>query len=335
MRERVEWIDTYRGILILFVVLNHQSLFYGATINDALSAIRMPAFFLISGFLLSDRYSDIKEFSYRRFRQLLVPYFIFFTLNWLFWAVALSPKDASIFDPLLSMLYGCVNTPGGEQNINAGPLWFITALFVAEIYMFFIKSFFKSSKKILFVTVILAFIGYLTSVLFSFRLPWNMEVALTALLFYALGYIIKKENFLAILPDNRVYLLTIVIVGLLIALPLSLSSMPNYATNNLGSNPIYTYISAIFGSISLIGIAKLINRNRLLEALGRNTYIILAFHLSALYLLHGVFKRVVTDFDATMNSDIWGVVYFIVSLLLVIPIIYIVNRFMPSILYRS
>ena len=334
MRKRIEWIDTYRGILIILVVLNHQSLQH-SVINDSLIAVRMPAFFFISGLLLSDRYTDLKYFALRRFRQLIVPYFLFFLANWLFWAVALIPENTDIITPLKSMLLGCVNTEGGKQNINAAPLWFITTLFMAEMYMFFVKNIFKTTKKILIVISIFAFIGYLTSKFLPFRMPWNAEIALTALFFYGLGYITKRENLISYFDtDEKRYIIILFFVSLFGAVILSLESMPVYDLNYLGSYAIFTYVSALFGILAMISLAKLINRNTLLEYLGRNTYIILAFHLSALYFLHGIFKRLGFNFEDMMNSDIWALIYLVSSFLLLIPIIFVINHYLPFILNR-
>ncbi len=333
--KRIEWIDTYRGILILLVVLNHQSLQH-IVINESLSAIRMPAFFFISGLLLSDRYTDLKVFASRRFAQLIVPYFIFFLVNWLFWVVALSSGESDIFAPIKSMFFGCVNTEGGEQNINAAPLWFITTLFMAEIYMFFVKSYLKTTAKILVAITLLAIIGYLSSQFLSFRMPWNMEIALTAVFFYGLGYIVKREKLLDFITDySKLNIVIIFIVSSIVAITLSLKTLPSYDLNFLGSNVVLTYISAIFGILAVISLAKLINKNSILEFLGRNTYIILAFHLSALYFMHGIFKRIGFEFQSTMNSDIWGLIYLISSIVILLPIMYIINRFMPFILGRK
>jgi fucose 4-O-acetylase-like acetyltransferase len=295
----------------------------------------MPAFFFISGLLLSDRYTDLKYFATRRFLQLIVPYFIFFLANWLFWVVALIPENTDIITPLKSMLLGCVNTEGGKQNINAAPLWFITTLFMAEIYMFFVKNILKSTKKILIALFVLAFIGYLSSKFLPFRMPWNMEIALTALFFYGLGYITKRENLLSYLEsDEKIYIVVLFFVTLFGAVILSLESMPVYDLNYLGSYTIFTYMSALFGILAMLALAKLINRNRVLEFLGRNTYIILAFHLSALYFLHGIFRRLGVDFESTMHSDIWALVYLLSSFLLLLPVIFVINRYLPFVLNR-
>ncbi len=333
--KRIEWIDTYRGILILLVVLNHQSLQH-VIVNESLLAVRMPAFFFISGVLLSDRYTDLKIFATRRFRQLILPYFIFFLANWLFWVIALTNEDTDIITPLKSMLFGCVNTEGGQQNINAAPLWFITTLFMAEIYMFFIKNIFKTTKKILVAIILLAIIGYLSSLFLTFRMPWNMEVALTALFFYGLGYIVKRENLLSFLTvSSKLYSILIFTISLFTAIILSLKSMPVYDLNRLGTNVIFTYLSALFGILAIVSLAKLVNKNKILEFLGRNTYIILAFHLSSLYFMHGIFRRLGFNFENTMYSDLWGFIYLATSIIVLLPIIYFINSFIPFILNKK
>ena len=201
--------------------------------------------------------------------------------------------------------------------------------------MFFVKDIFKTTKNILIALIFLAILGYLSSQFLTFRMPWNMEVALTALFFYGLGYIAKRENILNNLTtNNKLYSISIFIISLSFAVILSLKSIPVYDLNRLGSNVIFTYISALFGILAIISLAKLINKNKFLEFLGKNTYIILAFHLSALYFMQGIFKRVGFNFESMMHSDIWGIIYLISSIILLLHIIYFINKFVPFILNK-
>ncbi len=335
MTQRISWLDTFRGMLILLVVLNHQSIFH-TQINDALSSIRMPAFFFISGFVLSNRYTDFTYFSQRRFRQLIVPYFIFYLLNYIFWAIVLAGPEADIKQPLFEMLFGCVNTPEGSPNMTAGPLWFITTLFMAEIYMFFIKNYFQQSKPIFFVLILSAGFGYALSVFMPFRLPWNMDVAFSAVLFYGLGYLVKKEQLIDRLISKKLTInILIFLVTISIGLVFGFHNNTAYTDNYLGDNILFTYISAFSGVIALMTLAKIINKNIILEFLGQNTYVILAFHLSILYILQGLVKRTgIIDFASTQNSDVWGLFYMVISIIILIPIIFLLDKYAPFILNR-
>lgn len=335
MTQRISWLDTFRGILILFVVLNHQSIFH-TQINDALSSIRMPAFFFISGFVLSNRYTDFTYFSKRRFRQLIVPYFIFYLLNYIFWSIALAGPQTDITQPLFEMLFGCVNNPEGTANMVAGPLWFITTLFMAEIYMFFIKNYFQRSKLIFLVLILSAGFGYALSVFMPFRLPWNMDVAFTAVLFYGLGYLVKKEQLIDRLISKKLTInILIFLATITIALAFGFHNNTSFTDNYLGDNVLFTYVSAFTGIIALMTLAKIINKNIILEFLGKNTYVILAFHLSILYVLQGLVKRTnIVDFASTQNSDLWGLFYMLSSIVILIPIIFILDKFAPFILNR-
>jgi hypothetical protein len=201
--------------------------------------------------------------------------------------------------------------------------------------MFFIKNIFQTTRNILIIITLVAVLGYVISIYIDIRAFWNLDVALTALFFYGLGYIVKKESLLSYLhTDNKTYLFSIFIFSLFGAIALSLESSPSYDLNFLGSNIIFTYISAFLGIIALLTLATLIRKNTVLEFFGRNTYIILAFHLSTLYFMHGIFKRLGVDFESTLHSDLWGFIYMISSILLLLPLIYLINRFTPFILNR-
>ena len=330
---RINWLDTFRGIMIILVVLNHESLAH-PHVNDIFTVSRMPAFFFISGFLLSDRYTEIKSFFTKRFRQLIIPYFIFYFMNYLLWLIIFGGLGQDKISPIISMLNGCVNNASGTANITAGPLWFITTLFVAEIYMFYIKKYFKSTPKILIALSISAILGYMFSQVAEFRLPWNMDIGFTAVVFYGLGYIVKKEKIIhKLFSKNYVLDFLLFIFFLILSGSLSLYSLPEYTLNNLGKNIFATYIGAISGTLALIYLAKMINQNKVIELIGRNTYVILAFHLPVMYVLYSLTHKLFhLDSSIYLNSDLFGLIFLFLALIILLFISFLINKYTPFIL---
>ena len=51
MKERLEYIDTARGILIILVVIGH--IWQAGFVHNFIYSFHMPAFFFISGMLMS------------------------------------------------------------------------------------------------------------------------------------------------------------------------------------------------------------------------------------------------------------------------------------------
>ncbi len=89
--KRLIWADALKGILIVLVVLGHSiqasmMKLEGSFLNDYLwnliYSFHMPAFIAISGFLAFRKNLvgwgrfDWLQFTWRRFRQLMIPYLI-------------------------------------------------------------------------------------------------------------------------------------------------------------------------------------------------------------------------------------------------------------------
>lgn len=86
MSNRLDYIDTAKGIGIIFVVIYHHLL--GAEfITNWISSFHMPLFFMISGYLFAfrDDYSkSIGAFIVRKLKGLIYPFFTlsFIVLLW-------------------------------------------------------------------------------------------------------------------------------------------------------------------------------------------------------------------------------------------------------------
>ena len=80
MKERIEYIDAMRGLVMLLVVMWHAKLYsinlYGTfSLNDVFFLIMMPAFFFISGLVGSGRWKCAKYLA-------VLPPTLFFMILW-------------------------------------------------------------------------------------------------------------------------------------------------------------------------------------------------------------------------------------------------------------
>ena len=65
------------------------------------------------------------------------------------------------------------------------PLWFLTCLFVTELLFYWLaKRYYWQPGKLMVWLTAAGIIGYLYSVYVLFRLFWNADIALTAVVFY-------------------------------------------------------------------------------------------------------------------------------------------------------
>ena len=75
-RERIRWVDIYKAIAIILVVVGHST----ARFNPYIYQFHMAAFFFISGYTTDFKKRNIYETVRDRFRTLLLPFFIVFFL---------------------------------------------------------------------------------------------------------------------------------------------------------------------------------------------------------------------------------------------------------------
>ncbi len=334
-KSRIYWIDSYKGFTMLLIMVGHlQMMFpiYASYWRDAFASMSVPAFFFISGYLFKNKHTSLSVFIGHRVRQLLIPYFIFYIAIFLFWQFLYDATNRdllSVTDQFVTMLMGVAN---GDM-LTATPLWFITALFVVEIYFFFMITYIKRESWLILVLVLSGLLGFMTSQYLPFRVPWNAEVALTAVVYYGAGHLIHKHDLTDLFVTRKSYTSVILIITLIsISIFLSLDNYTLLAKNIL-NNGLLMYISAFSGIFALIMITKIsaVEKSDFLHYVARNSYLILAFHLTLMIVLKIVVLDVmqVTMPTEAVGKTIWGIIYFSIIILLMVPIIEIFNRVFP------
>ncbi len=351
MNKHLDWIDAYKGIVMLMVLFAHivsfssfNGLGYEKFITLPLRCMMVPAFFFISGYLLNEKYTDFSFFFGHRFRQIVVPYFIFFLINYLFWFFVLRdtyPSDFTWFDPFIGMIEGKAErvSPMQFTMITAFPLWFVTTLFIAEIYFFAVKKISKNNLHIIISLVILSLVGFFTSYLLNkvgIRPWWNVDVAITATVFYGLGYLVKTNNLIAKIHINNSSKILLVSILFTIAIIISISNYSSIAYGKYG-NPALYYIGALSGILALMFFVqfRLIGKNYFLDYLGKNTYQILSFHMIAIYFTDYILLSILNIPSSLYTQSLLGAFFYFFLLCFIIGLMTeIFNRFLPRILGR-
>jgi|GEM_PF-144327 len=195
---RLHWIDALKGIGIILVVFAHHSL--PIALDTYIFSFHMPLFFFISGFLFDfGKYAESAAgFVKGRFRSLIVPYFFFALLTCLFYFLldtGFQPGVTNIEffeNSALSGIYSILYALGPLVSYNP-PLWFLSCLFVTELLFYgFAKKYYGEPGKLVLWLTAAGIVGYLYSVYVPFRLPWNADVALAAVVFYGAGNLFRK-----------------------------------------------------------------------------------------------------------------------------------------------
>lgn len=297
----------------------------------------MPLFFAISGILFSvNKGATFKSFFLKRFKQLIVPYFILNIITYLFW-LFIGRKFGSdialnipIYKPLLGILYG-----NGIDNYlqHCTSLWFIPCLFIVENIYFI----FSSQKKLILIAsfVLLGFADYYFALP---RLPWGINIAFTAIIFYIIGntfknYIIKYETSL---NSNALIFGT----SLIVLFFLSKINGNVDMDNRMYSNYLLFILSGISGIIMILSCSKILegifSGSKLLVFISNGTIVILAFHAIAGSIIRGVtlfiFHIPITIYD---NKIINSALYSILSIVILMPLMYVLERYFPQMIGKN
>jgi len=321
MTKRLDWIDQARGLSIFLVVYGHNF-----PVNEPyIYSIHVPLFFLISGMFhpKSINLALIK----RRAKMILIPYFFWAFSLYFFWFFIgrkfgkSSNLDLSPIDNLIGVFYA----QGGQNYMDWGiPMWFLPCIFLVFVFYGLLQ---KNSNNILkyIISVGLLIVGFSWIKITNIHLPWSIDVAFVALLFYSIGNLLK--TWLTNLSNKNAILL---MIGLFVIHIISFNYNPLKIDmyRSIYGNELLFLISGITGSLAYILFFKLVPIFKFFSYLGKHTIILLATHLRMLTLIKLVFY--ITLGMTVFEFNEWQKVGLsIVQIILIIPVIWLVNKYAP------
>lgn len=295
-QNRIQWIDEYKGFVLLLVCLFHaeQSFKFIDMGMSSLSAMRMTAFFFISGLLFSTRrFSNFKSYAWHKTKVLLFPYIIlsllFLALDPVVWnfdlyskapkmtIMNIRPEIASLWDYLYWNLAKIF--VAGKSSIGSGPLWFIFTLYSISLLFFGVQKIaelitqplrrrFSTPQHCIIGLIAIVAVGCLIAgwqlSKNQIRLPLGLERDCTCLGFFALGWLakepIKKIGSITNIKGNIILLVATIASFALYFITDESYPWFSVMNNSLGKN-IFQFIgSSLFGIAGLIGLFQLISR---------------------------------------------------------------------------
>ena len=190
-QKRLKYLDIARGIAMLCIIIGHLG---NGIINRVVFTFHVPVFFMITGYFTTDKLSN-KEFIKKKFRTLIVPYFITCLVIVLLATVIGLLKNGTegakyaFIDWCYASVYGAGDSYSEPFYIKAiGAIWFLWATFLGSI---FLKLSVRMKEFIRLIFIIALFmLGYFSRRLFWF--PFSIQAGCCATLFMYIGYIYKK-----------------------------------------------------------------------------------------------------------------------------------------------
>ena len=327
--KRIAWIDNGKALAISLVALGHMQSIY--VVNEVIFSFVMPAFFFLSG-VTFDRSAKAPfvELLRKKFRSLIIPYFGFSAILFLFWFLVrrnfgLSYQtDATVTDVLLQILCGTNST------FFVTPLWFLTCLFMVELCFW---ALLRSQKKSLMIALIaILYVPGLFYVTYMdlFQLPhlfWNIDQIPFCLYFFALGYAASKWNVF----DKWFCLLKRNVIA--IAASVLVFGLAFFVREKTLSIFLFLFMQTVMihmGLLAFVVLSKSLKETSVLNFVGQNTITIFALHMIVQSILRGVlFKVLHVTPDGIESSFVLSVLLTLVTLAALVPVIRVINRFVP------
>lgn len=305
--KRLTYIDVSKGLFMLIVVYYHmicipQRACVGL-VNDCNSwiletpnlfrAFFMAGFFFVSG-MTSKFKRPIKEQIINDAKTLLLPSMLICTITALFYPDAVDNGELGIIKT--NLLFG-------------GGAWFITTMFLARFFYKLMLKIEKDKLRWALIFVIWIF-GCLADRLIPTRYEfWYLPKALVFLPFLELGHSYYKIENLKIPFETICVILYIVVIVILMALGITTP----YVTGTSSLKPIMIpvfAVASVTGSVAVFKLGKIINSNRFLEYVGKNTLVFYLTHMTFLWIA----CKVINDHYDMSNMSVWMTLAFLLAL---------------------
>lgn len=242
MKKRIEYIDIFRAIGIILMVAGHVG--FGNVFTRYIQSFHMPLFFLVTGFFYKE--TDFCTMMKKKGKTLLIPYYsfgIFFLL-----VIFLFKREIICEKLIATFFYSTEHFP-----ISCA-MWFLMALFVANVFYALIDKISLYSVKCI-IIVLLAFFGELFTKCTGIILPFAICPALVGVGLIHIGRIMKK--YLYEIANLKTYIwIPLGICGAVIGVTEGYVSMRTSSYPNV----IAFWIGALLNSVCYLNIASMISK---------------------------------------------------------------------------
>jgi fucose 4-O-acetylase-like acetyltransferase len=281
-------IDIAKGIGIFLVIWAHTV----CPIIPQIAIFHMPLFFMMSGFVFSNR-DGFGIVLGKKIKTLLIPFFIFFVFQRIGF-ILISVIGGTFEKPYL--LPWTVIPPWRVMGV----LWFLVALFMVTM-MYSLISYIKNDLIKLLITLALTLTGYMVYV-YKIDLPLHLGSSLSMMFFFCLGSMLSKTGITS-KGGLRIWLVAgLLSVALyLLAVKLYLPAI-SVANNTMDGNFELIVLYMALGCLMVLSVSKLLDFipgvSNALAYTGRNSLSIYVVHTVILESVYLAFPKNTLSFTA-------------------------------------
>lgn len=293
-----------KGIGIICVVLGHVATWS----TRYLYLFHLPLFYFVSGYLFNEnKYgkNPLKNVV-SKLKSTYLPYVIIYLVIVLLHNVLYNAgllQRATYLYTTKDFLYniGLVFI-GSANELMGATLWFLPSILVGSILLGFIVYFSRGVEKItgkIFLKILFQFIIVLPLTILGYmllkngiRLPANIEIVMTAMPFFWVGYLLRNY-----IGDIEKYLFPVFgLVFVIVLVPISRIYWLDFA---FGCVYPYMYFFAFLGIYACLCLAKILNNivciNKMIGYVGQESMIIMIFHFPILRIIDKLILTKVGD----------------------------------------
>lgn len=283
--KRITWLDAAKGYGILLVIFAHVDYSY---LRNIIYTFHMPLFFFLSGYVFSQKES-FGSFLWSKVRRIIIPYFclgipmIIFDVYWQNKFMRF-PMDWAIGE-FMGLL---------EQK-RMWTLWYIACLFCLNILFYALVRFVKNEKILAAIIVVITVVGLIYFRMGGQPFYWNMDVCMTALPFFYVGYLCREKDILEkyVFSFPKKWLLAVVAAAVtMVCLVVDLRFAGTHLEmfdSKYGIEPV-TYLGAFTGILFIVLLSWKFD-GKGIRYLGRYSMIYYAWHQTILIPLVDDFYR--------------------------------------------
>jgi acyltransferase len=333
---RQDWIDSLKGMAIILVIVGHLNTL-SSELNQYIYSFHMPLFFFISGYLINfEKYVNLeKAYLIKRSSSLFTAYLFFSIISYIFYVIMdflYQPQvqNVEIFGKGLSFNIYVVICSISGYLINT-PLWFLPCLLITELSFFIFRKHFKQTYKFLSLIIISSLIGFLYSIYIPLRTPWGIDIAFTGIVFYSAGYFFRRKYDDAFFRTSHILIFCLFLIHIVSSFTNPRVDMYKLTYNNY----LLFYVSAFSGILAYIYIFKHTYSSKILQFYGKNSLIILGLHYLIISALRYMLPVLFNLLNLQINGNVLFLLNIFLTLILVIPFIFIINRYFPYLTGKS
>ena len=272
-------ISATKGLLIILMVIGHSGV--PQMIGEPLSLLRMPCFFLISGYLFKEKYlNDAKQFIHKKVKGLYYPFvkwsLIFLLLHNIFYHMNIYGTQYNV-DNYISKVLQIATMTGSEQLL--GGFWFLKELLYASIISFLLfklltaLNFRLKLSTLVICSLCFMFLAFCQSII-TFKIPIIGSQTLLATSYFIAGAAFHRADMI-FTKMNKLLIGTSLFIIFIIS-----SFFVKGSINSQGYIIFPYYVVSIIASVSLIYLTKYLGKRTMnaLDFVGKKTLYILIFH---------------------------------------------------------